>query len=283
MTIPPMRPAVSTAVLLPGTGSDEVFVRAVFAGPVEAAGLRLVAPRPGAGPELAQRQLAALDEAADRYGPIVVGGISLGAHLAAEWAAARPAGCAGLLLAMPGWYGRPGEAPGSVTARISADAVAAHGVDAALAQATRDVPAWLATELDRAWRRAGDGLAESLRVAVRRPAPTLELLGTIRAPAGVTGCVDDPVHPFEVASTWAKALPAAELRSITFAELGADPATLGRRTLAGLAVRMRPRVPDHVDDGDPEDDGGGGAGQQQRCGHATQRDQRGQHGQRDQP
>jgi pimeloyl-ACP methyl ester carboxylesterase len=263
VTIPPVRRAVGTAVLLPGTGSDEVFVRRVFEGPVTAAGLRLVAPRPHPGGELAERQLADLDAAADRYGPIVVGGISLGAHVAAEWAAARPSDCAGLLLALPGWYGAAGSAPGSVAARISADAVDTHGVDAALATATDGVPAWLAAELHRAWRRAGDGLAESLRVAVHRAAPTLDLLAGITAPAGVVGCVDDPVHPFEVARAWAAALPAAELRSVTFAEFGADPAALGRAASAGLAVRMPTGEHDHVGDGDADDDRGREAAEHQ--------------------
>lgn len=263
MTIAPMRRPGETAVLLPGTGSDEVFVTAVFAGPLKAAGMRLVAPRPCPGPELAEHQLAALDETAGRDGPIVVGGISLGAHVAAEWAATRPGRCAGLLLAMPGWCGPAGEAPGSVTARISADAVDADGVDAALAMATKDVPAWLAAELDRAWRRAGAGLAESLRVAVRRPAPTPGLLGRITAPAGVTGCVDDPVHPFEVARRWAAALPNAGLRSVTFAELGEDPSVLGRRTLAALALRTA-RVQDHVADADPDDHQDDDAAEHQR-------------------
>lgn len=264
MTIPPVRRAADTAVILPGTGSDEVFVRKVFESPLTSAGLRLVAPRPCQGSELAERHLADLDAAADRYGPIVVGGISLGAHLAAEWAAAHPQRCAGLLLAMPGWYGQPGEAPGSVAARISADTVVADGIDAALATATRGVPEWLAVELDRAWRRAGDGLVDALRVAVHRPAPTLELLGRIAAPAGIVGCVDDPVHPFAIARAWTAALPAAELRSLTFAELGADPSTLGRRALAGLDVRMGLRVQDHVGDDDPDHDERRDTGQQQR-------------------
>ncbi|HKN97867.1 MAG TPA: alpha/beta hydrolase, partial [Pseudonocardiaceae bacterium] len=73
-----LRRAVRTAVVLPGTGSDEVFVEAVFGAPLAAAGLRLVAPEPCHGAELADRHLAALDAAADRYGPIVAGGISLG-------------------------------------------------------------------------------------------------------------------------------------------------------------------------------------------------------------
>src|SRR5882757_8108167 len=118
-----LRRAVDTAVLLPGTGSDEVFVRSVFAGPLAAAGLAIVAPQPAAGAELAERQLAALDAAAHRHGVIVAGGISFGAHLAAEWAAAHPNRCAGLLLAMPGWHGPPADAPGSLAARLGADAV----------------------------------------------------------------------------------------------------------------------------------------------------------------
>lgn len=227
--------------MLPGTGSDEVFVHEALDGPSAAAGLRLVAPRPRHGARLAEHHLDALDAAAACYGPIVVGGISLGAHVAAEWAAARPADCAGLLAIMPGWTGAAGSAPGCLAAALSADSVARHGVDAALATATRDVPAWLAGELGRAWRRAGDDLVASLRVAVTRPAPTVAVLRRITAPAAVVGCVDDPVHPVEVAREWAAALPDAELRTITFARLGEDRAALGRAALAGLRVRTRGR------------------------------------------
>jgi pimeloyl-ACP methyl ester carboxylesterase len=233
------------AVVLPGTGSDEVFVRAVFEDPVTQSGLRLIAPAPVHGARLAEHGLAALDAEADRYGRIVVGGISLGAHLAAEWAAANPDRCAGLLLAMPAWSGPPDAplsgdtalgdmAPAAVAARISADAIAEHGVDTALAAVTRDVPDWLAAELGRAWRRAGAGLVESLRVAVRRPAPTTALLRRITAPACVVGCVGDPVHPVAVARRWASALPAGTLRTITFGELGSDRSALGRAAVDGL-------------------------------------------------
>jgi pimeloyl-ACP methyl ester carboxylesterase len=256
-----MRRAVGTAVILPGTGSDEVFVQAAFGGPARHAGVRLVAPAPRPGAQLAEHFLSSLDAAADRFGPIMAGGISLGAHLAAEWAAANPGRGAGLLVAMPGWYGSPTDpaAPGAVTARVSADAVAEHGIDAALADATRAVPGWLAAELDRAWRRAGAGLVESLRVAVHRPAPSLALLGGITVPACVVGCVDDPVHPIEVARRWAAALPVAELRTITFADLGADRAALGRAALAGL-----PWVEERVGHRDPDDDDRGGTAEHQR-------------------
>jgi pimeloyl-ACP methyl ester carboxylesterase len=283
VTTTALRPAVGTAVLLPGTGSDDVFVQTVFAGPLAAAGLRLVAPVPAHGSGLVRRQLADLDAAADRYGPIVAGGISLGAHVAAEWAAANPSRCAGLLLAMPGWLGDPTDAPGALTAGAGAAAVDADGLAATLAAATADVPDWLADELRRAWTRAGAALADSLRVAVDRPAPTADVLRAITVPVGVAGCVDDPVHPIGTATEWAAALPAAELRTITLAELGADRAALGRAALAGLGVRMRLRMPDQIGDDDPDDHGGGAAAQRERCHHAPDRYQGGQHDDRHQP
>lgn len=258
-----LRRAVDTAVLLPGTGSDEAFVRDVFAGPVAAAGLRLVAPVPRHGPGLARAHLAALDAAAAR-GPIVVGGISLGAHLAAEWALANPGRCAGLLLAMPAWHGAPGDAPAALAARAGADAVDADGLAATLAAATDGVPGWLARELDRAWRRAGAGLAGSLRVAVDRPAPTLAALGAVTAPAGVATCTDDPVHPVDVARAWAGALPRAALATVTFAELGADRSSLGRAALAALDRAAAVPVGDQVGDRDGHDDEVDEPGQHQR-------------------
>lgn len=264
MTFTAMRRAVGTVVVLPGTGSDEVFARAAFAGPAAAARLRLVTPRPQHGPRLAEHQLAALDTAARRHGPIVVGGISLGGHVAAEWAAANPDRCAGLLVALPGWHGAAGAAPGSLAAGVSADAVAARGVDAALAGATAGVPEWLADELNRAWRRAGADLVDSLRVAVHRAAPTLAALSRITAPAGVVGCVNDPVHPVDVARQWAAALPAGRLHTITLAELGADRAVLGSAALGALRASTAGRIAQHVCDDNTDDDERADRAQRQR-------------------
>jgi pimeloyl-ACP methyl ester carboxylesterase len=208
----------TTAVLLPGTGSDQVFVTAAFAGPVAAAGLRLHAPAPRPGKQISQDHLKALDEAA-RVHPIVVGGISLGAHLAAEWAAANPDRCLGLLLALPAWHGPAGPAPAAAAARASADSVDALGLPEALAAATAGVPDWLAAELTRAWTGYGDGLAASLRAAAGHPAPTLADLAGIAVPTGIAACADDPVHPAAEAHTWAGALPAAAVATTTLAAL----------------------------------------------------------------
>ncbi|MFG1644881.1 alpha/beta fold hydrolase [Amycolatopsis sp. NPDC049252] len=231
---------VPAAVLLPGTGSDEVFVRAVFDGPLRALGVPLLAPPPPPGASLAEGYLAVLDALADEHGELLVGGISFGAHLAAEWAVRNPGRCGGLLAALPAWNGAPGPAPASRAATLSADLVARSGVGAALAQ-TEGSPGWLRAELARAWRRHGDDLAAGLRVAAARPSPSLAQLAALNVPAGVGTCTDDPVHPTKVASDWAASLPRASLGRTTLAALGADRESLGRATvLAFLRARKKP-------------------------------------------
>ncbi|HET6499490.1 MAG TPA: alpha/beta hydrolase [Amycolatopsis sp.] len=217
------------AVLLPGTGSDEVLVRSAFAGPLAAAGIEVSTPPPPPGARLVAGYLELLDSLTGR--PLIVGGISFGAHLAAEWAVRHPDRCAGLLLALPAWHGLPGAAPASLAARASADLVTAYGLESALRRSTDGVAPWLAAELTRAWRRHGEDLAVSLRAAADHPAPTLAELRGLGVPAGIAACVDDPVHPAAVARTWAAALPRAAIRETTLDELGADRASLGRAAI----------------------------------------------------
>ncbi|MDQ3577955.1 MAG: alpha/beta hydrolase [Actinomycetota bacterium] len=233
MSVTHPRLAAATAVLLPGTGSDDVFVRAVFEDPLSWFGIRLIAPRPVPGSGLVAAHLAALDAAALR-GPVIVGGISLGAHLAAQWAVRNPERCAGLLLALPGWSGRPAQAPAALAAIYSAADVRARGTEAALASAVEGVAPWLADELRRAWTAYGPGLADSLVVAAHHPAPTIESLAGVIAPAGIVGCVDDPVHPVETARDWTHAMPHASLVTTTLKVIGADREALGRAAVLGL-------------------------------------------------
>lgn len=214
-------------MLLPGTGSDDVFVRSVFAVPFAAVCVRAVTPRPVPGTTLAEACFSALDEAA-AAGPVIAGGVSFGAHLAAEWALANLDRCAGLVLALPGWHGEPGDAPGAVSARASADLVRSLGVEGALAVATDGVPPWLADELTRSWRGHGDGLADSLATAASRPAPTLADLSRLDVPVGIATCTDDPVHPTAVAKEWLTALPRATMCTTRLEIIGVDPEALGR-------------------------------------------------------
>jgi pimeloyl-ACP methyl ester carboxylesterase len=229
-----------TAVLLPGTGSDEVFVGSVFAGPLAAAGVELVAPAPPLGDKLAVGLLTTIDSVADEHDrPLLVGGISFGAHLAAEWAVRNQDRCAGLLLALPAWHGRPCAAPASLAAKASAELVEHEGLEVALRLSVGGVAPWLADELTRAWRRHGAGLAAALRVAADHPAPALDDLRSLDIPVGIAACADDPVHPPAVAHAWAAALPRASVHETTLDALGADRESLGRAAVAAWQVSRR--------------------------------------------
>jgi hypothetical protein len=48
------------------------------------------------------------------------------------------------------------------------------------------------------------------------------------------GATDDPIHPFDIATRWARALPNSGLAEVALDEIGADPAVLGRRAVAAL-------------------------------------------------
>ena len=212
--------------MLPGSGSDEVFIRSVFACALAGVGVELVAPAPRRGPDVVAGYRAALEAAGP--GPVLVGGVSLGAHVAARWAAAAPRGrVAGLLLALPAWTGLPHAAPAAVAARRTAAQARRGGVAAAVA-ASAGAPSWLVAELGRAWAGYGAGLAPAFEAAAEEPAPTTAELAGLDVPVGVAALVDDPVHPLEVAQEWHAALPRSALVTTTLAAFGADPGALGR-------------------------------------------------------
>ncbi|GAA5172196.1 thioesterase [Pseudonocardia eucalypti] len=234
------------AVLLPGTGSDEVFVRASFEAPLRAVGIPLLAPPLLAGGRVPDGYRRALDRAAADPGarPLLVGGVSLGAQVAVRWAAehAGSGAVAGLLLALPAWTGQPGNAPAALAARLTADAVGRDGLAVTLAQARAETPDWLGRELTRAWTRHGAGLTESLRAAAAEPGPTEAELAGLPLPVGLVGMADDPVHPLGVAGRWHDLLPRAALVTSTLTALGADRESLGRAAVLAW-LRATRRVP----------------------------------------
>jgi pimeloyl-ACP methyl ester carboxylesterase len=173
--------------------------------------------------------LTALENAPAGH-PIVVGGVSLGAHVAARWAVANPDRCAGLVLALPAWTGAPGGAPAALAARASADVVRTQGLTTALSGTT----GWLHEELTRAWHGYGDLLVPHFEEAAQSLAPTLDELRSLDVPVGIVGCTDDPVHPISVARAWAEALPRAVLVTTT---LDAYPHALGRAVQAWQQAR----------------------------------------------
>ncbi|MGV0579839.1 alpha/beta hydrolase [Mycolicibacterium elephantis] len=221
-----------TTVLLPGTGSDDNYIYRAFAGALREAAAVIVTPAPR--PErLVEGYRAALDDAA-RAGAIAVGGVSIGAAVATEWALRHPEQTVAVLAALPAWTGPPDTAPAAMAARHSAQALREQGLDAATATMRASSPRWLADELARSWAGQWPSLPDAMEAAARYVAPTCEELATLAVPMGVAAATDDPVHPVEVAEQWVAAAPRAALRTVTLDEMGADPAVLGAACLAAL-------------------------------------------------
>ncbi|EKF24137.1 alpha/beta hydrolase family protein [Mycolicibacterium hassiacum DSM 44199] len=221
-----------TTVLLPGTGSDHDYVRRAFAPALRRTGAVLVTP-----PPQPHRLIAgyrdALDAAAGRA-PIAVGGVSIGAAVAAAWALAHPERVIAVLAALPAWSGEPGGCPAALAARHSAMVLRRDGIESAIAQMRADSPRWLGDELARSWRAQWPALPDAMEQAAAYVAPTARELSRLVVPMGVAAASDDPVHPIAVAEQWVAAAPRAALRAVTLDEMGADPAVLGAACVAAV-------------------------------------------------
>ena len=220
-------------VLLPGTGSDDDYVYRAFSGPLREVGATQIAPPPQPD-RLIDGYLSALDEAA-REGPIGVGGVSIGAAVAAAWALAHPDRAVAVLAALPPWAGAPGAAPAALAARYSASRLRADGLAATTTQMRASSPPWLAEELTRSWRAQWPQLPDAMEEAAAYVAPSCADLTRLAVPLAVAAAVDDPIHPLQVAVDWVTAAPRAALRTVTLDQFGANPAELGAACLAALA------------------------------------------------
>jgi pimeloyl-ACP methyl ester carboxylesterase len=221
-----------TAVLLPGTGSDDDYVYRAFSTALHDQGADVVTPQPQAH-RLVEGYREALDNAA-RVAPIAVGGVSLGAAVAAQWALAHPERAVAVLAALPAWTGDPESAPAAIAARHSASVLRRDGLASATAAMRATSPAWLADELTRSWVGQWPSLPDAMEEAAGFVAPTCSELEKLVVPMGVASATDDPVHPVEVGIEWVAAAPRAALRTVTLDAMGADPAVLGAACVAAL-------------------------------------------------
>jgi pimeloyl-ACP methyl ester carboxylesterase len=234
-------PAAPAAVVAHGVGSTGEFAARCWARCVQS-GYRLVtydlrghgASTPVLDPsELAlERHVADLAALVAETGARVVGGTSLGAHVAAAYAASG-APLHALLLAIPGWLGAG--TPTALANAAVADEVEGTGVAATLARIASDpaVPRWVVIELERSWpRHEPASLVAALRAVAAGAAPDVGALSRVGAPAGVVGLVDDPAHPFAAADAYAAALPRAALQALSLAEWGERRSILGDAALA---------------------------------------------------
>jgi pimeloyl-ACP methyl ester carboxylesterase len=222
------------AVLLHGAGScPETAVRLLGDAVPEGVTVRAPAWRGSVADAV-----IALDLEAAGTEPVLVAGLSLGAHAAARWAAGTGARVP-LLLAMPAWTGVPGEVAALTSA--AADDLAARGVAAVLAALAADPVTshdWVLDELARGWATYDEvGLVDALRAAASSAGPSLEDLSRIQAPAAVVALDDDPLHPRGVAEQWASAIDGARLTVVGRHQPLTDRGVLGRagsRELLGL-------------------------------------------------
>ena len=222
-----------TTVLLPGTGSDDDYVSRAFSGPLREVGAVLVTPAPRPD-RLIDGYVAALDDAA-QAGPIAVGGVSIGAAVAAAWALTHPDHTVAVLAALPAWTGTPDSAPAAHAARYSASQLRRDGLAATTMQMRASSLPWLADELDRSWRGQWPLLPDAMEEAAAYVAPSRAELGRLASPLAVVAAVDDPIHPLQVGIDWVQAAPRAALRTVTLDQMGAKTDALGAACLAALA------------------------------------------------
>lgn len=221
-------------MLLPGTGSDDNYVYRAFSGPLQQVGAVVLTPPPQPD-RLIDGYLSALDDAA-HTGPIGVGGVSIGAAVAAAWALAHPDRAVAVLAALPPWTGAPGSAPAALAARYSAAQLRRDGLAATTTQMRASSPLWLADELARSWRGQWPQLPDAMEEAAAYVAPSCAELTRLAVPLGVAAAVDDPIHPLQVGVDWVTAAPRAALQTVTLDQIGTDTAALGAACLAALAV-----------------------------------------------
>lgn len=223
---------VRTAVVLPGTGSDAHFVDRAFRGPLQGRGITTIAVEPDPR-RLVGGYLDAMDRTATN-GPILVGGVSIGAAVALEWARRRPDRAAGVLAALPAWTGSPADAPAAATAQWTAGELRTHGLESVTSAMVASSPAWLGGALAASWRAQWPDLPDALDEAAGYRAPGVDDLRATYVPVGITAALDDAVHPVVVGRQWASELPWAALETVELADIGADPAVLGARCLTAL-------------------------------------------------
>lgn len=235
-------PAPTALVAMPGTGSDDDYIRRAFGAAARLLDVELIAPAPTA--DLLPGYIRALDAAASEHEAILVGGVSIGAVTALRWALDQPLTrgrtdvCAGVLAALPPWSGEPTRSPAAASAGLTADAIESDGLDATIATMTATSPDWLGVELSRSWRALSRDLVAQLRAAALCVAPTADEIAALTAPLAITAAIDDPLHPHEIAEEWSAAAPCADVVDVGLTQWGTDPAVLGT-TCARTWLRLR--------------------------------------------
>jgi pimeloyl-ACP methyl ester carboxylesterase len=188
--------------------------------------------------------IASLDQ-----GPVVLGGISMGAAIALRIAATRPALVKGLVLARPAWLDAPSPDHLAPNREVGA-LLRTHTPDEALRQFE------LSATAQRLSSEAPDNLASLRSFFARQPLDmTAHLLSAIasdgpgisraamarlRMPTLVIGHGRDAIHPLPLARELASYIPAAQFYEIT---AKADDVMKYRRDFSAALTRFLKELP----------------------------------------
>jgi pimeloyl-ACP methyl ester carboxylesterase len=236
-----------SVVVAHGVGSSARFVVEAFAGPVVAAGGRLVtydlrghgASTPVTDPAAHRLDDHVGDLAAVVAGlaarPAVLGGVSLGGHAAVR-AADRGVGARAVLACLPAWTG-PATAGEGPHAAVAAE-VRRVGIGTVLDRLRADTTmlAWLRDTLVTDYARHDPASLTAALVALDGgDAPSEDELRHLDRPLAVVAWPDDPGHPLAVATRWAELAPGSVLGQLAMGDLNASRARLGEVAVATLA------------------------------------------------
>jgi pimeloyl-ACP methyl ester carboxylesterase len=238
-------PCVAPAIVVGhGVASTSRFVRAAFAGPLVAAGWRLVSydlrghgdstPLADPAEHRLERHVDDLAAVVEATGAVAVGGVSLGGHVAVAWAADGGMPRA-VLACLPAWTGRavPGQGAHAAVARE----LAGGGVGAMISRFRTDtaMEPWLRETLLADWpAHDRESLAAGLTALDGGLAPTELELRSLPCPLALVTWPDDPGHPLAVARAWSDWAPRSALDVIGLSDLAAGPEPLGRAALRAL-------------------------------------------------
>lgn len=169
----------------------------------------------------------------------IVGGISMGAAIALNFALRYPSRISGLILARPAWLDRPRKENVEIYATIAA-LIRQHGVSRgkdlfrerpefqAVLEQSADAANSLLGQFDNP--RALDAVARLERIPPDAPCASLKDLESIRVPSLVMSNRQDPVHPFVYGQALAKVIPGARFAEITAKSISIAAYTRDLRT-----------------------------------------------------
>jgi pimeloyl-ACP methyl ester carboxylesterase len=225
-------PGAPAALIAHGSGSTADFVVRAFGDPLAAAGYRLVTWDRRGSIEDAAADLAALAKTED---VALVGGVSLGATLAVDYASRATRRLDGVLVALPPWLGPAGE-----VARLSANAadrIERDGLAATLDGIEQSAVRWVAKEIRAAWTAYGEhAIVTELRQTAAMTGPSRELLAQCTAPVGLVALADDPFHPADVAAQWCDAISRAAVETLPLTAPDEGVAVIGAMALRALRL-----------------------------------------------